>query len=343
MDNESDQMYSERTEPHSGELGAALPPAIESPPLAIISGLPLDILRTGVRFSPGGAKHAAKFTVRLGGAGPNMARAAKAAGAKSAVIGVQAPSLIQLAQMVLRRMGAMPLVSLRPNAEPALSLGLPRDEDGAHWDLYSQRLPIQSADLRRAEIQQVIENARVTVVGPTAATDVDAWRWMRMVARKSRFAVLVPHLDALADAPRFARVARAFDHIHMNAAEARRLFPDLSAREAALTAVLAVRLRHFLGDEIGFTLTNGSQSGLAWLRDDGGVFHWHNINPLPVVKPVCDVGAGDCWLATFLVARQIQGRACPDSLDFACAASASWIAKPIDQPERPSAEIRRAA
>ena len=181
-------------------------------------------------------------------------------------------------------------------------------------ELYVQRCPLFQRDV--AEFMDVFRSSRIAIVGPMAVPDADTRAMMTDVAGASEFAALVPHPDLLRSADFFAEVAASFDYVQMNASEARGLFSE--AAEGILP--LAVKLRALLGSEIEFAITNGAQTGVLGARDG----HLHDISP-PPVQAISDVGAGDAFLAAYVIARVIRGQ----SFVAACAAATTLAAERV--------------
>ena len=169
---------------------------------------------------------------------------------------------------------------------------------------------------------EVFRSSRIAIVGPMSAPDADTRAMMAEVAEASAFSALVPHPDLLRSADFFAEVAASFDYVQMNASEAHALFPE--AAEGILP--LAVKLRGLLGNGIEFAITNGAKTGILGTRDG----HLHDISP-PPVQAISDVGAGDAFLAAYVIHRVIRGQSSAAACAAATVLAAEWVAGDFEQ------------
>jgi sugar/nucleoside kinase (ribokinase family) len=297
------------------------------PPTDIVA---LGALQLDVLANPGertnGAKHPARITLRVGGSAANIARAARYQNVSTSVVSMQTPLLAKFCRGKLVTLGVRPLINERSeDHDGAITVGLPRA--AGDFDLYVQAMKLCLSDLTAAA-RAALTAARLVIVGPMAQPDQETLALLGDIA-SSVPAALLPHPDFIRQ-PEFGAVARGFDYVQVNAAEAALLEPD----HRASLPILALKLRFVLGGYTEFAITNGSLPGLLWAHGASG-WNWIAIEAKPA-HVVSDVGAGDCWATSYLVGRRLLGLEPVAACRRACEVAAEWVGGKPHQADRTS-------
>jgi sugar/nucleoside kinase (ribokinase family) len=265
--------------------------------------------------SPTGSKHPCQVEARAGGPAANGGQVFVANGYRSGVIGLQGAEWAETCRQKFNELGVESfIVKQKKGHSGALTLAFPDGAPGA-FELYTQRM---SPNLRLWELdrrlRRRIQRASIVVVGPMAAPDKETLSLLRWIPGNALYSVLQPHPDLVAHEA-FAEIAALYDLVVLNASEAARLDPATND-----VAMLALRLRHNLGQETAFIVTNGPDRGLAWLEA-----HWWPLDPPTVSCLVSDIGAGDVLTASFIAEYRLKGRPVRDALDAALLTAARWV------------------
>ncbi len=286
--------------------------------LVYVAGAPLDL--TVVPSGPAnGSKHPVRIEIGLGGVGGNGSPVALVNGICCHLISPQGNGpLGELCRSLAVKKGLIPHLVPRPEEDPAISVSVPSGCKPGARDLYIQRLgPPRLSEL--APLAGVIGAAKALIVGPMPiSSGAEGAETIAMLCgladmAPDSYCALTPHPSLITHAD-FARVARRFRYIQMNAAEANLLDPALENLVA-----LGDRLLDLLGEDHEMAITNGDQVGRLWA--DG---QWWPIVPAPV-KTTSDVGAGDTFGTAWVVARRFFTCDVSEALDYALRAAASFL------------------
>src|SRR5271157_1235114 len=286
--------------------------------LVYVAGAPLDL--TVVPSGPAnGSKHPARIGVGLGGVGSNGSPVALVNGIRCHLISPQGHGpLGELCRSLAIKKGLIPHLIPRLEEDPAISVSVPGGCKPGARDLYIQRLgPPRLSEL--APLAGVIGAAKALIVGPMPiSSGAEGAETIAMLCgladmAPDSYCALTPHPSLITHAD-FARVARRFLYIQMNAAEA-----NLVAPSSRNLVTLADRLLDLLGEDHELAITNGDQVGRLWA--DG---QWWPIVPAPV-KTTSDVGAGDTFGTAWVVARRFFTCDVSEALDYALRAAASFL------------------
>jgi sugar/nucleoside kinase (ribokinase family) len=286
--------------------------------LVYVAGAPLD-LTVVPSGSVNGSKHPARIGVGLGGVGGNGSPVALVNRIRCHLISPQGHGpLGELCRSLAIKKGLIPHMISRLEEDPAISVSVPSGCKPGARDLYIQRLgPPRLSEL--APLADVIGAAHALIVGPMPiASGAAGAETIAMLCGLADMApdsdrALTPHPSLIIHAD-FARVARRFPYIQMNAAEA-----NLVAPLSSNLVTLADRLLDLLGEDHELAITNGDQVGRFWA--DG---QWRPIVPAPV-ETTSDVGAGDTFGTAWVVARRFFTCDVPEALDYALRATASFL------------------
>jgi hypothetical protein len=288
--------------------------------LMFVANAPLDV--TVVPKGAGnGSKHPAEIGVGLGGIGGNASHVALINQIVCHLITTQGKGLLgELCRPLAIEKGLIPHLIQRPEEDLAISVSVPSGRTPGARDLHIQRLgPPRLTEL--ASFADVLRTVQAVIVGPMPiASGSEGAATIAMLCGLADLApesyrALTPHPSLIVHAD-FPLVARMFDFIPMNAAEASLLNPATGN-----LVVLADRLLALLGEDHELAITNCDQVGRLWA--DG---QWWPIVPTPV-ETTSDVGAGDVFGTAWVVARRFFQAGVLGALDYALRAAASFLAK----------------
>lgn len=302
------------SQPLSRSAVLKVPLRAGAPPLMYVTSLPIDLCVEPLGPLVG-AKRAARITNRLGGPAGNGAPVALANGIRCGVIGVQAPGLgVAWSRKLANDLGLVPYVSARRGDCLGLSVISPTDRPGEK-EIASQRCrPITLTDISAAGLA-ALRAAEGLVIGPMAVAHPEIPTTIIRLAQlaPNAYRALLPH-PSLVCHPMFAEVARQFDYVQMNLAEAR-----LTGSPDASVDAIVPRLHDLLAGDVEFAITNGGALGYLWADH-----HPWAIKPFHV-EIMEDVGGGDIFCSAWVVARQFFHLRAKPALRFALIAAAAGM------------------
>ena len=260
-----------------------------------------------------GREQPARIDCRLRGTGANVSPVAMANGVSCVAIGIQGGGILrEMCGRLALEVGVQPIIIERHQAKPAVSVTVPNGAPGGS-DFHIQPAPLPTEADITDSLADVISSAGALMIGPMPLGDGTAG-FLARVASLARYAAIRVH-PSLLQAPQIvAKIRSHYGYWQMNCGEAHSLDPSTEDVD-----LLALRVRHLLGDESEFCITNGGNPSWLWAER-----RWFRVCPIRLeVSP--DTGAGDVFCAAYVVARKFYAAGPQAALEYAVRVAAARI------------------